>query len=558
MYDTRERLFQMVAFPNLSDDRVFAFGVPSFSGDDDYVVYQSLTDTNGFAFRIDLDADYVVDISTIKSLNNFDVALPFVQRNQVRDITRELISDTAMLDFGSLREGESETTEVALTNVGNAVLEITSIVRSTDSITHNLTNRQLLPNETVRFSITASLSVSSPILADTLTIQHTGTNQTVEISLLGFFGSDFDSDGIADTVDEDDDNDGTLDVDDVFPLDATETLDTDGDGIGNNADTDDDDDGLTDVDELSAGLDPLNPFDAAGPSEILWRHAESGQNTLWTMESHRLVEVNEINSVPDSNWKVAGMADFTDDGMDEILFRHQSRGENRLWTIEGGIRKSSLAVRGAHPNWFVTAMDDFDEDGDADLMWRNRVNGANRYWEMDGNTRRSSLAVRTVALNWEVVGSGDFDGDGHSDLMWRDKNSGANIVWLMQGESVMERGALPTVHTNWKVVGIGDFDGDGMDDLLWRNEASGANSIWLLNGVTRKSRASIPEAILVWNSFGVFDMNSDGMADIHWRNNSTGLNRLWLMNGTTRTSSLPIEALRDLNWEPVAVGNVSN
>jgi hypothetical protein len=95
---------------------------------------------------------------------------------------------------------------------------------------------------------------------------------------------DTDGDGIGNTTDEDDDNDGVSDVDDKFPLDITEWNDTDGDaigdnsdpdidgdgvenvldvfpfdknesadfdgdGIGNNADTDDDNDGVTDVDD---------------------------------------------------------------------------------------------------------------------------------------------------------------------------------------------------------------------------------------------------------------------------------------------------------------------
>jgi PAS domain S-box-containing protein len=43
-------------------------------------------------------------------------------------------------------------------------------------------------------------------------------------------------DGVPDCVDTDDDNDGVLDVDDAFPFDPTESVDTDGDGTGNNAD----------------------------------------------------------------------------------------------------------------------------------------------------------------------------------------------------------------------------------------------------------------------------------------------------------------------------------
>ncbi len=57
-------------------------------------------------------------------------------------------------------------------------------------------------------------------------------------------------------ADTDDDNDEVLDVDDVFPLDSSESVDTDGDGIGNNADDDDDGDGILDEDDDA----PLTPF----------------------------------------------------------------------------------------------------------------------------------------------------------------------------------------------------------------------------------------------------------------------------------------------------------
>ncbi len=55
-----------------------------------------------------------------------------------------------------------------------------------------------------------------------------------------------------------DDNDCALNANDLFPLDASETLDTDGDGTGNNADTDDDGDEVTDIQEILNGTNPLN------------------------------------------------------------------------------------------------------------------------------------------------------------------------------------------------------------------------------------------------------------------------------------------------------------
>lgn len=58
---------------------------------------------------------------------------------------------------------------------------------------------------------------------------------------------DFDGDGISNEQDVDDDNDGVIDSEDLFPLDASESADFDMDGIGDNADTDDDNDGVPDL-----------------------------------------------------------------------------------------------------------------------------------------------------------------------------------------------------------------------------------------------------------------------------------------------------------------------
>ena len=59
-------------------------------------------------------------------------------------------------------------------------------------------------------------------------------------------------------VDDDFDDDGTLNDEDAFPYDASETLDTDNDGIGNNTDSDDDGDGHSDSHEITCESNPLD------------------------------------------------------------------------------------------------------------------------------------------------------------------------------------------------------------------------------------------------------------------------------------------------------------
>ena len=74
-----------------------------------------------------------------------------------------------------------------------------------------------------------------------------------------------DGDAFGDVCDDDDDNDGTADESDSFPLDASEIADSDSDGIGNNADTDDDNDGLLDTEEAALGTNPnLKDSDSDG------------------------------------------------------------------------------------------------------------------------------------------------------------------------------------------------------------------------------------------------------------------------------------------------------
>ena len=76
--------------------------------------------------------------------------------------------------------------------------------------------------------------------------------------------------------------------------------------------------------EIEIDYDPFDANDATGSSrEILWRNSISGQNILWSMEGPYTVEQNDLPTVADSDWKVAGMATITPRwiciGMERIL-----------------------------------------------------------------------------------------------------------------------------------------------------------------------------------------------------------------------------------------------
>ena len=75
--------------------------------------------------------------------------------------------------------------------------------------------------------------ISENLFSTGITLANIFSNNQVLDSLI-----DTDADGLANVVDLNDDNDSAEDLNDAFPLDSNETIDTDQDGIGNNADTD--------------------------------------------------------------------------------------------------------------------------------------------------------------------------------------------------------------------------------------------------------------------------------------------------------------------------------
>jgi VCBS repeat-containing protein len=77
---------------------------------------------------------------------------------------------------------------------------------------------------------------------------------------------DTDGDGTGNNADTDDDGDGVPDNQDAFPLNSAETTDTDRDGTGDNADTDDDGDGVPDADDP----EPLNAAVTGNEYEPGW------------------------------------------------------------------------------------------------------------------------------------------------------------------------------------------------------------------------------------------------------------------------------------------------
>jgi fermentation-respiration switch protein FrsA (DUF1100 family) len=243
--------------------------------------------------------------------------------------------------------------------------------------------------------------------------------------------------------------------------------------------------------ELSWQIVGTGDFNGDGTTDILWRHASTGENYVYLMNGTVILAEGYLRTVADQAWQVAGVGDFDGDGKDDILWRNASSGENYLYPMNGlAINSTEGYLRTvADQIWQIVGVGDFDGDAKADILWRNSSTGENYLYPMDGRTiKPGEGSIRTVANQaWQLKGVGDFNGDGRADIVWRNSATGENYIYLMSGTTIAGEGYLRTVaDPNWRIVAVGDYDGDAKDDILWRNAATGENYLYPMDGTSIK------------------------------------------------------------------------
>lgn len=301
-------------------------------------------------------------------------------------------------------------------------------------------------------------------------------------------------------------------------------------------------------------------FNGDGRADILWRYAPTGQVYLWLIGPDgksiigegSLGSVDSVDPTEEHNWKIQAVADFDNDLKADILWRHAITGELSLWQINGTTSVSKNLLGLIAPDWKIIEIADFNNDGKADILWRHAVTGQLYTWLMSGISAVAMGSPGTVSdLNWQIEQVADFDGDGQADILWRHALSGQVYLWLMNGITIASPRSLGLVSDlNWVIRDVADFDGDGKADILWRHALSGQLYTWLMDGLSVTSLGSLGTVSdLGWQIKKVTDFNGDGKADILWRHAVSGQVYLWLMDGITSPSQRSLDLVSDLNWE---------
>ena len=122
--------------------------------------------------------------------------------------------------------------------------------------------------------------------------------------------------------------------------------------------------------------------------------------------------------------------DFNNDGHPDILWQHQTTGSLSAWLMNGTSLAALATVTPgvvSDTNWNIAGIGDFNNDGHPDIFWQHQTTGTLSAWLMNG-TSLAALATVTPGVvsdtNWKIAGVGDFNGDGHPDILWQHQTTG--------------------------------------------------------------------------------------------------------------------------------------
>jgi hypothetical protein len=178
-----------------------------------------------------------------------------------------------------------------------------------------------------------------------------------------------------------------------------------------------------------------------GRPDVLWRHTSSGQLYAWFMDGTVRSSASFLtpSAVASSSWQIRGLADFDGDGKGDILWHNSSTGALYVWFMDGPNQSSGAFLTPASvPNtsWRVQGVADLSGDVKPDILWRNTSTGQLYAWFMDGTARSSGSFLSPPAVansSWQIRGLDDFDSDGRPDILWHNRSTGALYVWFMKG-----------------------------------------------------------------------------------------------------------------------------
>lgn len=151
--------------------------------------------------------------------------------------------------------------------------------------------------------------------------------------------------------------------------------------------------------------------DRDGQPDLVWQHAATGHVAVWFMDgrTQRRGELIGLGPVTDLAWTIVGAGDMNGDGWPDLLWHHVGTGDLAVWYMLGEtfLRGESLSPAAVpDTNWRVRGVADLDRNGTPDLLWQNLSTLDVAVWLMDGIQLRDGRLVPgppVPSVDWVLV-----------------------------------------------------------------------------------------------------------------------------------------------------------
>ena len=202
---------------------------------------------------------------------------------------------------------------------------------------------------------------------------------------------------------------------------------------------------------------------------ILLQHQGDGRLAGWSVYCGDFYTFElSPSQVSDLNWKVRGYgyAGYFNDHYQYLIWQNEVTGQIAAWKMG----RDGTTVVDAQPltpsevpdtNWRIVGVADFNLDGQTDLLWQHQTSGLIALWYMNGLTKIEGGGVllspeQVPDTDWKIRATGYVNYDFHPDLIWQHQTTGLISAWLMKGRERVDGVRLTPDRvddTNWRIVG---------------------------------------------------------------------------------------------------------
>jgi hypothetical protein len=220
--------------------------------------------------------------------------------------------------------------------------------------------------------------------------------------------------------------------------------------------------------------DPLWQIASSSGFAIVLQHQGDGRLEGWKWYCGYPYGTFKLSpsQVPDLNWKVRGWGYFRD-SFSYLIWQNEATGQIAAWKIGGGWPGTTrldgtLLTPSEVPdtNWRIVGVADFNSDGHSDLLWQHQTSGLIGLWYMNGLTRTEGVLLspgQVTDTDWKIRAIAWVNEDYDPDLIWQHQTTGLISVWLMKGRQqvagiLLSPPADRVLDTNWRIVGYGYRD----------------------------------------------------------------------------------------------------